>query len=262
MRRTTARGRIFPQSLSTDPRYGRLSLKALALFPLIWTNCDDQGRISGDFEEIKYAVCPSIDHITKLDIPDILKELEQQRFVKLYSTSKSQAIQMLDWWEVQKLQWAWPSEYAAPEGWQDRLRYKKSAREVVTSNWGSPEASPGNSPEASPERSSVSPLTTPIIRGRGRGRGISPERSGERSGEESLPLSAILDRLKYCYESGWGKQSTAKVSEQFRDLAGELVGAGCTLNYIDEAFKEAAVMNKYSISYVRAMLLDWLGVAK
>ncbi|GAJ14160.1 unnamed protein product, partial [marine sediment metagenome] len=43
MRRAVARGRIFPQSYSTDRRYGHLSLMACALFPLMWVNCDDQG---------------------------------------------------------------------------------------------------------------------------------------------------------------------------------------------------------------------------
>ncbi|GAI43372.1 unnamed protein product, partial [marine sediment metagenome] len=76
MRRAVARGRIVPQSLSTDPRMGQLSLKAALLFPLIWINCDDQGRVSGNPHEIKYACCPNIDHITKTDIAELLDELQ------------------------------------------------------------------------------------------------------------------------------------------------------------------------------------------
>ena len=140
MRRSTARGRVFPQSYSTDRRYGRLSLKACALFPLIWVNADDQGRLCGDPEEVKYACCPNIDHITKADIPQILQELEQNRLIKSYGTANSVAIQLLDWWSVQKPQWAWPSEYQPSEGWHDRLRYKNGARTVVTENWPSGES--------------------------------------------------------------------------------------------------------------------------
>jgi len=140
MKRAFARGRVFPQSYSTDRRYGRLSLKACALFPLIWVNADDQGRLCGDPEEVKYACCPNIDHITKADVPQILEELEQNQLIKIYTTSKSAAIQILDWWNVQKPQWAWPSEYPPPEGWHDRLRYKKGARTVVTENWPSGES--------------------------------------------------------------------------------------------------------------------------
>ena len=53
---------------------------------------------------------------------------------------------------------------------------------------------------------------------------------------------------------------------QLRDLADELIAAGgCPLNYIREAFREAALQQtktKKSVSYVRAILLDWLGVAR
>ena len=135
MRKATARGRVFPQSFSTDRRYGRLSLKACALFPLIWANADDQGRLCGDPEEIKYSCCPNIDHITKIDIPDILLDLHTNSLILLYATPKSPAIQILDWWDTQKLQWAWPSDYPPSEDWFDRLRYKKSATEAVSDNW-------------------------------------------------------------------------------------------------------------------------------
>ncbi|MDD4984900.1 MAG: hypothetical protein PHQ43_03785, partial [Dehalococcoidales bacterium] len=152
MKRALARGRVFPQSYSTDRRYGRLSLKACALFPLIWVNADDQGRLCGDPEEVKYACCPNIDHITKADVPQILRELEQNQLIKIYDTPKSPAIQLLDWWNVQKPQWAWPSEYPPFEGWQDRLRYKKDARTVVTENWPSGESR--DNAQASEEKAS------------------------------------------------------------------------------------------------------------
>jgi len=138
MRRSVARGRVFPQSYSTDRRYGRLSLKAIGLFPLIWANADDQGRLCGDPEEIKYVCCPNIDHITKADVHGLLEELELHSLIRLYETPRSAAIQILDWWDIQRPQWAWPSEYPPLNGWKDRLRYKRGATTVVTENWPSP----------------------------------------------------------------------------------------------------------------------------
>jgi len=135
VRRSVARGRVFPQSYSTDRRYGRLSLKAIGLFPLIWANADDQGRLCGDPEEVKYACCPNIDHITKADVPGLLEELERHNLIRVYKTTRSAAIQILDWWDVQKPQWAWPSEYPPLDGWKDSLRYKRGASTVVTENW-------------------------------------------------------------------------------------------------------------------------------
>ncbi len=138
MRRAVARGRVFPQNFSTDRRYGRLSLKAVALFPLMWVNADDQGRLCGDPEEIKYAVCPNIDHITKADIPGLLKELHDNKLLLCYDSQKSAAIQMLDWWDIQRPQWASPSEYSPPEGWNDRLRFHASPTEIIMENWATP----------------------------------------------------------------------------------------------------------------------------
>ena len=282
MRRAIARGRLFPQSYSTDRRYGRLYLKAVALFPLMWANADDQGRLPGDPDEIKYAVCPNIDHITKGDIPDLLKNLEQNDLIKHYNTPKSPAIQLLDWWEVQRLQWAWPSEYPPPEGWQDRLRYKKSAKEVVTINWGSPESSPENTPENSPENSSCSPLTTPSEKEeekeeeRGRGRGISPEHSGEEpSPSPTADTQIILKFLIKSFKHEWGRvpanapdtvierEPNGRELAQLRDLGKELSArGGVPLDYIKQAFGEAAGAKKFHVSYVRAVLLDWLGLVR
>ena len=284
MRRSIARGRVFPQSYSTDRRYGRLSLKACALFPLMWANADDQGRLSGDPDEIKYAVCPNIDHIAKEDIPDLIKNIEENNLIKRYNTRKSAAIQLLDWWDVQRLQWAWPSEYPPFEGWQDKLRYKKGAKEVITQNWGSPENPPENSPERTPENSFTSPLTTPyenkkeieIEEERGSGRGNSPEDSGENPSSSPTTDLQIINRfLIKSFRHEWGRvpaeephtvierEPDARELAQLRDLGKELsTRGGVPLDYIKQAFGEAAGAKKFHISYVRAVLLDWLGLAR
>jgi len=48
-----------------------------------------------------------------------------------------------------------------------------------------------------------------------------------------------------------------------RDLGKEISSAGgATAKQVYDAFKEACGLNKFSVSYVRAILLDWLGVAR
>ncbi|MDO9579466.1 MAG: hypothetical protein Q7J06_02705, partial [Bacteroidales bacterium] len=269
MRRAVARGRMFPQSYSTDRRYGRLSLKAIGLFPLMWSNADDQGRLCGDHEEIKYAVCPNIDHITKQDIPGLLQELQDNNLIRCYDTPKSAAIQMLDWWDAnQKMQWAWPSDYQPPEGWQDHLRYKKDAKTVFTQNWPIsgersgehsgedntlPQVRGGESPgelsgEHSGETAKISPLTTPLFkketktkRGkrRGRGRGNSPEVSGE---ESSPPLTGppLFESFKDTFPQAFGRKPDSREVAQLRDLGKEISAAGgATAEQVYDAFKEA-----------------------
>jgi len=48
-----------------------------------------------------------------------------------------------------------------------------------------------------------------------------------------------------------------------RDLGKEISAAGgATAEQVYDAFKEACDLNKFSISYVRAVLLDWLGLER
>ena len=289
MKRAVARGRILPQSLSTDPRMGQLSLKAALLFPLIWINCDDQGRVSGNPHEIKYACCPNIDHISKTDIGELLKELDEQELIKVYATSKTMAIQMLDWWEVQRLQWAYPSEYPPPEGWTDHLRYHPRPKEIITENWPpsgqlASKLLPSAPAKELPSKPQKSPLTTPSERERGKRRrkGRVPSALGSRSPPSPTDcctdINKISNKLIENFRMQWGKveaknpdkiiprEPGGKDLAQLRDLAAELIAAGgCPLSYIREAFREAAgqeTKTKMSVSYVRAILLDWLGVPR
>jgi len=282
---------------------GRLTLKAALLFPLVWINCDDQGRISGDPDEVKYVVCPNIDHIAKTEIPELLKELEAQGFVKVYATSKTKAMQMLDWWEEEhNLQWAYPSRYPPPEGWTDHLRYHPTPKEIITENWPPPErlgkelARTQQSPAArvlgeelgSPLRSDKE-RTKEIIEkeqgegeGEEKGEGRLPSALGSRAPPSSVGLSKnkneISNKLVEAFRMEWGRVLPARPNEiiprepggkelaQLRDLAEDLITmGGCPLSYIREAFREAAAQgtkSKMSVSYVRAILLDWLAVPR
>ncbi|MBA7701029.1 hypothetical protein ES703_109757 [subsurface metagenome] len=96
----------------------------------------------------------------------------------------------------------------------------------------------------------------------GRGRGILPSKLGSRAPPSPATSQDILDKLKNCYPYAFGKQPGARILAQLRDLSEELSAAGCPLANIEEAFREAANQNKYSVSYVRAILLDWLGIAR
>jgi len=54
-------------------------------------------------------------------------------------------------------------------------------------------------------------------------------------------------------------KTDGKTLARMRDFSQELSTAGCPESYVREAFKEAAAANKYSLSYVRAILFAWLG---
>jgi len=291
VRRPVARGRILPQSLSTDPRYGRLSLKAQVLYPLLWINCDDQGRISGDPDELKYAACPSVKEIAAEEIPTLLQEIETGGMIEVCSTSKTTAIQMLDWWDVQKLQWAYPSHYPPPPDWTDHLRYHPTPTEIITENW--PPSQPAGEllPSKLPKElpSSQPPLTTPTEKEKEVEKEVEeeegtlpsalPSKLGSRPSPSltgsSTDILEILPRLTSCFKKEWGRvpaespdeillrEPNARELAQLRDFAKELSSAGgCPLDYIDQAFREAAGQTKFHIRYVRAVLFDWLGIER
>ena len=267
MRRAIARGRIVPQSRSTDPRMGRVSLKAATLYDRMWINSDDQGRLSGDPDEIKYTACPNLPDISKGDIPDLLKELEAQGLLKVFSTSRHTAIQMLDWWEEQKLQWAYPSPYPPPPGWTDHLRYHPTPKEIITENWppgGLPSKLPSEPPNALPsELQSEVSQTLPTEEEKGKEEekeeeeGRLPSALGSRS-PPTPTASSLLDN----FPKAFGREPNSRERAYLRDMEKEISAAGATAKQVRDAFKEAATQNKLHLSYVRAILFDWLGIER
>jgi hypothetical protein len=255
----------------------------------MWANADDQGRLSGDPDEVKYTACPNISGISIEDIPGILIELEKQKLIRVYESTRSVAIQLLDWWETNnKLQWAWPSDYPAPDGWKDRLRYKRGRDTVVTENWDT-KHSAKVSPETSAEYSPVKPLVresnkenpTPDNRkGKGKGRikeeeeegNInSPENSPENSGEKVTPSPAASEtKRKHTKEQleiynaicenipkGFGREPDSRDLSQAADFSIELAAVGVTKKMVVDAFREAAVQNKPFLTYIRKIVISW-----
>jgi len=253
---------------------GRVSLKAATLFDRMWINSDDQGRLSGDPDEIKYTACPNLPDISKEDIPALLKELEDQRLLKVFSTSSHTAIQMLDWWREQKLQWAYPSAYPPPPDWTDHLRYHPTPKEIITSNWppsglpsGLPSKLPSKPPNSLPsELQSEVSQTLPTEKEKGKEKeeeeeeGRLPSALGSRAPPSPV---ASLNFFIESFQKAWGRKPNTREAAQLRDLKKKISAAGgANPEQIHDAFKEAAFQNKLHISYVRAILLDWLGIER
>ncbi|MBA7478884.1 hypothetical protein ES707_14312 [subsurface metagenome] len=287
MSRRIAKGRLVPQSRSTDPRIGRVSLKAATLYDRMWINADDQGRLPGDSDEIKYTTCPNLPDIPLGDIPGLLQELKNQKLIRVYNSTTIEAIQLLDWWHEQKLQWAYPSEFSPPEGWADCLRYHSTPADIVTDNWpppALPSRLPSNPASTLPSTLQEPPLTTPPDKrkGKGKGKGRLPSTLGSKSSPSPTDLctdrTKISDKLIENFSHWFGTVEARNPEEviprspggkdlaQLRDLAEELLrGGGVPLDYIRQAFREAGgqdTKSKRSVSYVRAILFDWIGVPR
>jgi len=81
------------------------------------------------------------------------------------------------------------------------------------------------------------------------------------SGEKPTPsptASALLEN----FPKAFGRKPNSRELVYLRDIEKEISAAGATAEQIRDAFKEAATQNKLHLSYVRAILLDWLGVER
>ena len=130
-----AKGRMLPSGLSRSRQYAALSIFGKALYPLLMANADDQGRLPADADRVKWAVCPNVPEIPTERIPDLLAEMQRVGLAIIYDDGPEPVIQLTQWWEDQSsMEWAYPSEFAPHQNWQDRLRIRGSHR-VLTVNW-------------------------------------------------------------------------------------------------------------------------------
>jgi hypothetical protein len=241
----------------------------------MWANADDQGRLCGDPEEIKYTVCPNIDHITKQDIPVLLKELQENKLIFCYNNPKSAAVQMLDWWEVHRPQWAYPSQYPPPEGWKDRLRYHPTPTEIITENWVPPgqfeRELPGELRSTSkwglPSelRSTKKKLPQTPSNEIEKGKGNTEEEDGirkVRSKLHSTSPSPVAIALQEGFPRAFGRDPDSREIAFMRDIEKEISAAGATPDKVYDAYREAARMNIFELSYFRKILYAWLGIER
>lgn len=81
--------------------------------------------------------------------------------------------------------------------------------------------------------------------------------------EGSPTATAIIDIFNIKFPYAFGREPDSREVAQLRDLALEIERAGgATEKQIHDAFAEAASHNKLNVSYVKAILRDWLGVKR
>ena len=104
----------------------------------LFSNADDQGRMKAHPALIRSKLYP-FDDIDLDTITGYLKRLDAGDFIIMYSVDGKDCLQIRNWWKYQRPRWAWPSELPPPDGWRDRVCYRKG-NAVVKSNWDNPDA--------------------------------------------------------------------------------------------------------------------------
>src|SRR5512139_2121046 len=132
-------GKNVPSRRMIDPAFWQsesvasLPIAARYFFIGLFSNADDQGRIKAHPALIRSRLYP-FDDISLEDITNWIMQLVGQGSVIAYIVDGKEYIQIANWWRYQRPRWAWPSQHPAPEGWADRVHYRKG-NAVVTENW-------------------------------------------------------------------------------------------------------------------------------
>lgn len=127
--------KVLLHELGKSLSYGRLSLLAKVLWPMLLASSDDQGRGTAEADAIKWYVCPNVPEITEDKVSALLQEMIDLGMIVLYVCDREMmAYQVVRWWEYQSLRWARPSRFSAPENWTDRIRYSNRGQ-IFQKDW-------------------------------------------------------------------------------------------------------------------------------
>jgi hypothetical protein len=133
----------FPQSESI----GRVSRDARLLFILLWTLCDDEGRLRGDSRFLARTLFPYDDgeegypRTTGGDVDRWMAELESERCVQRYSADGNSYIAVCNWLKHQKIDK--PSQSKLPPPPNDIENPRESSRTLPVGGEGKGEEGRG-----------------------------------------------------------------------------------------------------------------------
>jgi len=228
----------------TDEKMKKATVPERLLAAAIIANQDDDGRLKGDpaylraiaflyddysLEEVKAMR----DHLT-LANPNII----------VYENSGDEYIQLRRHSRYQKPRYYHPSKFPAPPGWPFEDQ-QPSSNQAATEQ---------------------QPLSNPAVTlGEGEGKGLDLDKGRDKGigrGRGTSTPSPIFSALVDNFPEAFGRKPNSREQAYMRDIEKIISAAGATAEQIRDAFKEAAAQNKLHLSYVRAILLDWLGVER
>ena len=129
-----ANRRMISSSTWEDDFFGELDFFQRCLWIGLFSSCaDDQGRMQDNTILIRAKLFP-YDDIGLDSIEDGLKIFESNNKILRYKKNGKKLIQILKWWDNQKLRWATYSKYPEPDNWIDKIRTRENNK-YITKNW-------------------------------------------------------------------------------------------------------------------------------
>lgn len=129
--------RMIDSSIWSNEKFATLAPRGRLLQIGMIDIADDQGRLKAHPIYLAKEIFP-YDHIEPADITKWLAQMEENGTIVVYMVDGKQYAQFLNWWQYQALQFAHPSAYPRPDGWQDRLRFNSKGNQMLVSNWTTP----------------------------------------------------------------------------------------------------------------------------
>ncbi len=292
--------RFLDPALFNDERLAKATIEERLLFTAVIANQDDDGRLLAHPGYLRSVAFPYDDYTIK-QISEMRDHLAQvnHNFI-VYEIDGHEYIQLKRYHRYQRPRYYHASKFPAPPGWPFEDNTQDEKEQQPPSNQEDTAQLPSGNREDTAQytegrdrvRIGMGIDNTMIGKGEESEKGsiTKTEKNSPSPSPAALPKSfkvsqptnldiateKILQRLNICFKESWAthipgtplskfnpRKPTAKEHAQLRDLAIELSAAGgCPLDNINQAFEEAAVASKMHISYVRAILLDWLGVSR
>lgn len=119
---------VHSQSVASLDPLGRL------LFVGLLCGADKQGRLPGQPAYLR-STCMPYDDVTLSQVDAWLDEMQALGMILRYDVDGAQYVQIVNWHGYQRMQYAPPSKYPAPDGWRDHIRYTVTKGRIVTYNW-------------------------------------------------------------------------------------------------------------------------------
>lgn len=213
--------RMLYSSMYKNEKFSRMPLGARFLQIGMLNHADDQGRLKANPNHLRGDIFPDDEEITGKDVQKWLDLMYKNGTIILYTVDEKQYAQFINWWKYQSLQYAQPSEYPRPEGWQDRIRKTATKGLIVTCNWytvgdvrltdtcdqdGKPLPPKQPSRNGSTPQSPMNPPVSPSVDSGD----YSGESTGDYPGEHTI-LTKLEDQLE---DRGGSNTSRARVTEQ------------------------------------------------
>jgi len=231
----------------TDEKMKRVTVAERLLAAAIIANQDDDGRLRGDPAYLRSIAFLYDDH--SLDevraMRDHLGEVNPN--ILIYQNAGDEYIQLKRYKRYQRPRYYHPSKFPEPPGWP----FEEESNQTVTIK------QPKGNQMVTTGEGEGKELDLDKNLDKGKGEGQKPHPS------PSLTGSSLFESLEDSFPQAFGRKPNSREIAQLRDLGKEISSAGgATTKQVYDAFKEAAIQQKFSVRYVRAVLFAWLGIER